>query len=329
VYAFTAGPLRAALRRLSTANSQGEEYLPDVVGDYVAAGRPVAAMRAPAAETAGVNDRVQLAAAGRAYNDRVLEHWMRSGVTVLDPATTWVDAAVRLAPDVTVLPQTQLTGGTTVDRGAVIGPDTTLIDCVVGAGARVVRAHCEGAEIGPEATVGPYTYLRPGTRLGRRAKAGSYVEIKSSEVGEGSKVPHLSYVGDTTIGAGSNIGAGAIVANYDGVAKHRTAVGDHVRIGSDTVLVAPVTVGDGGYTAAGSVIISDVPAGALGVGRARQRNVPGWVALRRPGTPSAAAARAATGIAQAAAETQEAEPGGGAPGADPAGSGRHDGTAAE
>jgi bifunctional UDP-N-acetylglucosamine pyrophosphorylase/glucosamine-1-phosphate N-acetyltransferase len=329
VYVFSAEPLRAALARLSTANSQGEEYLPDVVGDYVAAGLPVAALLAPAVETAGVNDRVQLAAAGRAYNDRLLAEWMRAGVTVVDPATTWVDAAVQLAPDVTVLPQTQLAGRTTVDRGAVIGPDSTLTDCVVGAGARVVRAHCEGAEIGPEAAVGPYTYLRPGTRLGRRAKAGAYVEIKASEVGEGSKVPHLSYLGDATIGAGSNIGAATVVVNYDGAAKHRTSVGDHVRIGSDTMLVAPVTVGDGAYTAAGSVITADVPPGALGVGRARQRNVPGWVALRRPGTPSAAAAAAAAGAGRPAAKAEQAEPGGGPPGVERAGPGRPDGTAAE
>jgi bifunctional UDP-N-acetylglucosamine pyrophosphorylase/glucosamine-1-phosphate N-acetyltransferase len=323
VYAFAAGPLRAALRRLSTANAQGEEYLPDVVGGYVAGGGPVAAVIAPAAETAGVNDRVQLAAAHRAYNDRLLAAWMLAGVTVVDPATTWLDATVTLAPDVTVLPQTQLAGRTTVDRDAVLGPDTTLVDCAVGAGARVVRAHCEGAEIGPEATVGPYTYLRPGTRLGRRAKAGAYVEIKASEVGDGSKVPHLSYVGDATIGAGSNIGAATVVVNYDGVAKHRTTVGDQVRIGSDTMLIAPVTVGDGAYTAAGSVITTDVPPGALGVGRARQRNVPGWVALRRPGSPAAAAAgAAAAGAVAAEAGELAAEPGNDEPGG--AGSGRTD-----
>jgi bifunctional UDP-N-acetylglucosamine pyrophosphorylase/glucosamine-1-phosphate N-acetyltransferase len=293
VYAFAAGPLRAALAELSTDNAQGEEYLPDVVGAYVAAGRHVAAVSAPAVETAGVNDRVQLAAAHRAYNDRLLDGWMRAGVTVVDPATTWVDATVELAPDVTVLPHTHLAGATTVDRDAEIGPDTTLIDCTVGAGARVVRSHCERAEIGPAASVGPFSYLRRGTRLGERAKAGAYVEIKASEVGAGSKVPHLSYVGDATIGTGSNIGAASIFVNYDGVAKHRSTVGDHVRIGSDTMLVAPVEVGDGAYTAAGSVISQDVPPGALAVGRTPQRNIEGWVARRRPGTAAAqAAARA-------------------------------------
>ncbi len=332
VYAFSVAPLRAALRNLSTANAQGEEYLPDVVGGYVATGAPVAAMLAPATETAGVNDRVQLAAARRAFNDRLLDDWMRAGVTVVDPATTWVDATVTLAPDVTLLPQTQLAGHTTVERDAVIGPDSTLTDCAVGAGARVVRAHCAGAEIGPLASVGPYSYLRPGTRLGRGVKVGAYVEIKGSEVGAGSKVPHLSYVGDATIGVHSNIGAATVVVNYDGVAKHRTVIGDHARVGSDTMLIAPVTIGDGAYTAAGSVITSDVPAGALGVGRARQRNVPGWVALRRPGSPAAVAAAGAApdepaGGGVGHGEVGDTAPGGGRPGGAGAGSDRPDGTA--
>jgi bifunctional UDP-N-acetylglucosamine pyrophosphorylase/glucosamine-1-phosphate N-acetyltransferase len=163
----------------------------------------------------------------------------------------------------------------------VVGPDTTLTDCEVGEGARVVRTHATGAVIGDGAEVGPFTYLRPGTRLGASSKAGAFVEIKASEVGEGSKVPHLSYVGDATIGTGSNIGAATVFVNYDGRAKHRTTVGDGVRIGSDTMLVAPLTVGDGAYTAAGSVITQDVPAGSLGVGRARQRNIEGWVARMR------------------------------------------------
>ncbi len=299
VYAFADAPLRRALDRLSTDNAQGEEYLPDVIGAYVAAGQPVLAVVAPAEETAGVNDRVQLAAAHRVLNDRLLDGWMRAGVTVVDPATTWMDAGVALEPDVTVHPQTRLAGATRVARGAEIGPDTTLVDCTVGPGARVLRSHCEGAEIGPEATVGPYTYLRPGTRLGRGAKAGAYVEIKASEVGDGSKVAHLSYVGDTTIGVGSNIGAATVTVNYDGVAKHRTTIGDHARIGSDTMLVAPVTVADGAYTAAGSVITEDVPPGALGMGRARQRNIVGWVARRRAGTAAAQAAEGAEAAAEA------------------------------
>ncbi len=262
VYAFDISWLRVELAGLSSDNAQGEQYLPDVIAAHVAAGRPVEAVVAPAAETVGVNDRVQLAAAARVLNARLLEMWMLAGVTVLDPATTWVDCEVDLEPDTTLLPGSQLRGRTRVERGAQVGPDCTLQDCLVGPGARVVRSHCEGAVIGPEATVGPFSYLRPGTRLARGSKVGAYVEIKSSEVGEGSKVPHLSYVGDTVIGAGTNIGAATVTVNYDGVAKHRTAIGDHVRIGSDTMLIAPVTVGDGAYTAAGSVITEDVPAGA-------------------------------------------------------------------
>jgi bifunctional UDP-N-acetylglucosamine pyrophosphorylase/glucosamine-1-phosphate N-acetyltransferase len=298
VYAFAAGPLRDALSRLSIANAQGEEYLTDVVGLLAGAGLPVRAVRAPAEETAGVNDRVQLAAAARVLNDRLLEGWMRAGVTVVDPVTTWVDADVELEPDVTLLPGVQLRGRTRVAGTAEIGPDSTLIDTVVGPEATVVRSHCVGGEIGRGASVGPFSYLRPGARLGAGAKAGTYVEIKASDIGPGAKVPHLSYVGDATIGAGTNIGAATIVANYDGVAKHRTVIGEQVRTGSDTVLVAPVTIGDGAYTAAGSVITEDVPPGALGVGRARQTTRPGWVARRRPGTPSA----------EAAAEALAAEP---------------------
>jgi bifunctional UDP-N-acetylglucosamine pyrophosphorylase / glucosamine-1-phosphate N-acetyltransferase len=282
VYAFDAARLRDALGRLSTDNAQGEEYLTDVVGLHVAAGLPVAAhSAADAAETMGVNDRVQLSEAGRLLRDRLVRRAMLDGVTVVDPQTTWLDVDVELEPDVVLHPGTQLHRGTVVRRDAEVGPDTSLSDTVVGEGARVVRTHADGAVIGPQATVGPFTYLRPGTVLGRGAKAGAYVEIKASEIGADSKVPHLSYVGDATIGTGSNIGAATVFVNYDGQAKHHTRVGDGVRIGSDTMLVAPVSVGDGAYTAAGSVITEDVPPGALGVGRARQRNVENWVERRR------------------------------------------------
>jgi len=283
VYAFAAGPLREALARLSTDNAQGEEYLTDVVGLHRAAGLGLHAVLAPdARETAGVNDRAQLAAAARDLRDRLLDAHLRAGVAVLDPATTWVDADVVLEPDCTLLPGVQLLRGTVVRRGAVVGPDSTLTACDVGPEASVVRTHADGAIIGARATVGPFSYLRPGTRLGEAAKVGAYVEVKASEVGAGSKVPHLAYVGDATIGERSNIGAGTIVVNYDGRAKHRTTVGDDVRVGSNNVLVAPVTVHDGAYTAAGSAITHDVPPGALGVGRARQRTIEGWVARRRP-----------------------------------------------
>jgi bifunctional UDP-N-acetylglucosamine pyrophosphorylase/glucosamine-1-phosphate N-acetyltransferase len=287
VYAFDAANLRDALGRLSTDNAQGEEYLTDVVGLHREAELPVAAhVAVDAAETMGVNDRVQLSQARRLLNDRLVERWQRAGVTVVDPATTWIDVDVRLAPDVELRPGTQLHGRTSVDEGAVVGPDSTLRDVEVGAGASVVRTHAEGAVVGPEATVGPFTYLRPGTRLGRGAKAGAYVEVKASEIGDGSKVPHLSYVGDAVIGRGSNIGAATVFVNYDGHDKHRTTVGDDVRIGSDTMLVAPVEVGDGAYTAAGSVITTDVPPGALGVARGRQRNIEGWVARARGPRPT-------------------------------------------
>jgi bifunctional UDP-N-acetylglucosamine pyrophosphorylase/glucosamine-1-phosphate N-acetyltransferase len=283
VYAFSAGPLREALSKLSTDNAQGEEYLTDVVGLHAGAGLALhAVVAADAGETAGVNDRAQLAAAARQLRDRLVLAHLRAGVAVLDPATTWVDADVVLEPDCTLLPGVQLHRGTVVRRGAVVGPDTTLSACEVGEDASVVRTHADGAVIGPRATVGPFSYLRPGTVLGEGAKVGAYVEVKASEIGAGSKVPHLAYVGNATIGQRSNVGAGTIVVNYDGRAKHRTTIGDDVRIGSNNSLIAPVEVGDGAYTAAGSAIDADVPAGALGVARARQRTIEGWVARRRP-----------------------------------------------
>jgi bifunctional UDP-N-acetylglucosamine pyrophosphorylase/glucosamine-1-phosphate N-acetyltransferase len=282
VYAFSAGPLRESLTRLGTDNAQGEEYLTDVVALHRAAGLTVAAhVTAEPAEAMGVNDRAQLAEAARVLRERINRGHMLAGVAILDPATTWIDADVVLEPDATVLPNTQLKGSTVVRRHAVVGPDTTLTSTEVDDGAQVRRTTAEGAFIGAGATVGPYTYLRPGTRLGAGSKAGAYVEIKASDIGAGSKVPHLSYVGDATVGERSNIGAATVVVNYDGRDKHKTVIGDDVRIGSDTMLVAPVTVGDGAYTAAGSVITEDVPPGSLGVGRARQRNIDGWVARRR------------------------------------------------
>jgi bifunctional UDP-N-acetylglucosamine pyrophosphorylase/glucosamine-1-phosphate N-acetyltransferase len=294
IYAFAGDVLLDALARLRPDNDQGELYLTDVLALARDAGGRVAAVRTDDVwQTEGVNDRVQLAAMRRELNDRVLDRWMRAGVTVVDPASTWVDVTVALARDVTLEPGTLLRGTTTVDEGALVGPESLLVDCEVGPGARVVRTHATSARIGAGAEVGPFTFLRPGTVLEARAKAGAYVEMKNAHVGVGSKVPHLSYVGDATIGAGSNIGAATVFVNYDGVAKHATVVGDQVRIGSDTMLVAPVTIGDGAYTAAGSVITEDVPPGALGLGRARQRTVERWVLARRAGTPAAEAARAA------------------------------------
>jgi bifunctional UDP-N-acetylglucosamine pyrophosphorylase/glucosamine-1-phosphate N-acetyltransferase len=290
VYAFEAAALRAAVGKLSTDNVQGEEYLPDVVGILVAEGRIVRAVKAPAAETAGVNDRVQLAAAHRTYNDRLLHRHMLAGVTITDPATTWIDAEVQLAADVTLLPNVQLHGGTVIAADAVIGPDCTLRDTTVGRASTLHRVVADRAEVGAGVTVGPFAYLRPGTKLADEVHIGTYVEIKNSDIGTASKVPHLSYVGDASIGEHTNIGAATVFVNYDGVNKHRSVIGSHARTGADNMFVAPVTVGDGAYTAAGSVIDTDVPPGALGVGRARQRNVAGWVARRRAGTGSAQAA---------------------------------------
>lgn len=293
-YVADRAALTAALDQLRSGNAQGERYLTDAVGPLVAAGDVVAAhVAADPADVLGCNDRIELAARGRTLNERVLRRHMAAGVTIIDPETTWIDVDVTVGPDVRLLPGTHLHGSTAVDQYAVVGPDTTLTDCVVGARASVVRTHGTGAEIGPGAEVGPFTYLRPGTRLGPETKAGAFVEIKNAEVGRGSKVPHLSYVGDASIGQHTNIGAATVFVNYDGVAKHRTVIGSHARTGADNMFVAPVSVGDGAYTAAGSVITDDVPPGAMGVARAKQRNITGWVRLRRPGTPAAEAARAA------------------------------------
>ncbi len=294
VYLGDAAALRRSLASISQDNAQGEQYLTDVLAQLVSEGAPVGgALAEDADDVLGCNDQRELAARRRTLNDRVLDRLMRAGVTVVDPQTTWVDVTATADADAVLQPGTHLLGGTTVASGAVVGPDTTLVDCVVDAGATVLRSHCLGAVIGPDATVGPFSYLRPGTRLGRGSKVGAFVETKNAEVGDGSKVPHLSYVGDATIGRGTNIGAATVVVNYDGVGKHHTTIGDHVRIGSDTMLVAPVTVGDGAYTAAGSVITKDVPPGAMAVARGTQRNVAGWVRRRRPGSPAAEAAAAA------------------------------------
>jgi bifunctional UDP-N-acetylglucosamine pyrophosphorylase / glucosamine-1-phosphate N-acetyltransferase len=295
IYAFEPEALRSGLAKLTAvSNAQGEEYLTDVIGLAVAAGHRVGAVVVPdSSETLGINDRVQLARARRMLNDRITRRWMLAGVTIVDPASTWIDVEATLEPDAVILPNTRLLGRTAIAAGAVVGPDCTLTNTEVGIGAQVRSTTADSAIIGTNATVGPYTYLRPGTRLGRAAKAGAYVEIKASDIGDGSKVPHLSYVGDATVGVGSNIGAATVIVNYDGRDKHRTDIGDYVRVGSDTMLVAPVSVGDGAYTAAGSVITADVPPGALAVARGRQRNIEGWVVRCRPGSSSAEAALAA------------------------------------
>jgi bifunctional UDP-N-acetylglucosamine pyrophosphorylase/glucosamine-1-phosphate N-acetyltransferase len=291
VYAFDGAKLAAAIGKLENDNSQGELYLTDVLEILRNDGGSIAAVLIEDfIEILGVNDRAQLAESAALLRDQINDGLMKAGVTIVDPLSTWVDSTATVESDVTLLPGTWIAGSTTVAHGAIIGPRTTLLDCTVATGAQVIESHCTGAVIGTDASVGPFTYLRAGTDLGASSKAGAFVEMKNAVVGDGSKVPHLSYVGDATIGEGSNIGAATIFVNYDGVEKHHTVVGDHVRIGSDSMLVAPITIGDGAYTAAGSVITEDVPPGAIGVARAKQRNVLGWVMRKRSGTQSADAA---------------------------------------
>ena len=303
IYVFDAHALRTALASVGRDNAQREMYLTDVVEIVREAGGRVGAFVAPdAVATEGVNDRVQLAAAAATLNRSILEKWMRAGVSIVDPSTTWIDADATLAPDCVIFPGTQLLGATSVATGASVGPDTTLKDVEVGENARVIRTHGELAVIEPGATVGPFSYLRPGTVLGPDGKIGAFVETKNAKIGAHSKVPHLSYVGDAEIGEHTNIGAATIFVNYDGVGKAQTTVGSHVRIGSDNTLIAPLTVGDGAYTGAGAIIRKDVPPGAMARNSAPQQTVEGWVEARRPGTGSAEAAKAARAAQPPAAE---------------------------
>lgn len=290
VYAFDGELLVSALAKVGSANDQGEQYLTDVISILRDQGHVVRATVTHEENILGVNDRRQLAEAGYVLQARINSQWMLAGVTMVDPDSTFIDATATLQPDVKILPNVQLTGTTSVAAGAVIGPDSSLHNTVVGENATVVRTTADGAVIGAQATVGPYTYLRPGTQLGPDTKAGGFVEMKNAVLDAGAKVPHLSYVGDAHIGEGTNIGAATVFVNYDGVAKHSTVIGKHVRVGSDSMLVAPITIGDGAYTAAGSVITEDVPPGAMAVARAKQRNILDWVLRKRPGSKSADAA---------------------------------------
>ncbi|MDJ0380586.1 bifunctional UDP-N-acetylglucosamine diphosphorylase/glucosamine-1-phosphate N-acetyltransferase GlmU [Streptomyces sp. G-G2] len=291
VFAFDGALLSEALGKVRTDNSQGEEYLTDVLEILREGGHRVgAAVGGDHREILGINNRVQLAQARALLNARLLERAMLAGVTVVDPASTFVDVSVTFGQDAIVHPGTQLLGATHLAENAEVGPNTRLKDTRVGAGARVDNTVADTAVIGAAATVGPFAYLRPGTNLGAKAKAGTYVEMKNATIGEGTKVPHLSYVGDATIGEYTNIGAASVFVNYDGEHKHHTVVGSHCKTGSDNMFVAPVTIGDGAYTAAGSVITKDVPPGALAVARGQQRNIEGWVARKRPGSAAAQAA---------------------------------------
>ncbi|MPV48692.1 bifunctional UDP-N-acetylglucosamine diphosphorylase/glucosamine-1-phosphate N-acetyltransferase GlmU [Pseudactinotalea sp. HY160] len=308
VYVFDAAILRSGLARIGTDNAQGELYLTDVIGQARADGGRVAAVRTLDAVVAeGVNDKAQLATLGAELNRRLLGAHMRAGVTIVDPTSVWVDVGVDLAPDCEILPGVQLHGATSVATGARIGPDTTLTDTRVGAGAEVVRSHVLDSRIEAGARVGPYAYLRQRVVVGPGAKIGTFVEAKNTRLDDGAKIPHLSYMGDATIGAGANVGAGSITANYDGVHKHPTVVGPQARAGSNTMFVAPVELGAGAYTGAGTTLREDVPAGALAVSTAGERIIEGWTRSRRPGTPSADAAAAAD-AADAADTAAAADP---------------------
>jgi bifunctional UDP-N-acetylglucosamine pyrophosphorylase/glucosamine-1-phosphate N-acetyltransferase len=279
-YAFEGGALTEALGRIGRDNHQGEYYLTDVIGILAAEGTVRAVAAADAEEVLGVNSHDQLAAAAGVLRRRINLGWMQAGVWMQDPARTYVDATVRLAPGARILADTHLLGSTTVETGAEVGPGVYAVDTRVGAGARLWYSVSRGADVGPGAQVGPYASLREGTVLREGSKAGTFVETKKTTVGRGSKIPHLSYMGDATIGEGTNIGAGTITCNYDGHHKHPTVIGDRVFVGSDTMLVAPVSIGDDAVTGAGSTITRDVEPGALAVERSTQKQVPGYAARR-------------------------------------------------
>ncbi|MEP6842534.1 MAG: bifunctional UDP-N-acetylglucosamine diphosphorylase/glucosamine-1-phosphate N-acetyltransferase GlmU [Pseudolysinimonas sp.] len=294
-YVFAASALRSELPRVGTGNAQGEKYLTDVIGLLHAAGQVIDAVPAPESwMVEGVNDRVQLAATAARLNAMIVRGWQLAGVTVHDPATTWIDIRSSLSEDVELLPGTHIAGATSVARGARIGPQTTLVDCEVGEDATITRSDATLAVIGARASVGPFAYLRPGTELGESGKIGTFVETKNAKIGVGSKVPHLSYMGDVTIGEGSNIGAGGITANYDDISKLATVIGSHVHTGVHNAFIAPVTIGDGAKVGAGAVVRKDVPPGALAISVAPQRNVEGWTEKNRAGTASADAASQAS-----------------------------------
>lgn len=280
IYAFDGALLVDAIARVGSDNAQNERYLPDVLAILRGDGHAVGAFRSDDPDLVrGVNDRVQLGEIRAIAQARIVDAHQRAGVTVVNPASTVIERDVEIGPDTVIEPGCVLRGATRIGRGATIGPHTTVIDGTLGDAVSVVHSHVAGATAEAGATIGPFSYLRPGAVLREQAKAGAFVEIKNSDVGRGSKVPHLSYIGDADVGPGTNLGAATITANYDGHDKHRTTIGAGVRTGVDTTLVAPVTVGDGAYTGAGSVITGDVPADALGIARNKQRNLEGYAQL--------------------------------------------------
>jgi bifunctional UDP-N-acetylglucosamine pyrophosphorylase / glucosamine-1-phosphate N-acetyltransferase len=282
MFAFDGGALAGALAEVRADNAQGEHYLPDVLPILRAHERTVEAfVLSDPDELLGINDRVQLAEVTAVAQRQIHERHMRAGVTIVNPAATVIDTEVTIGQDTVIAPFTTLHGETVIGGGSTVGPNSTLIDATVGDHSKVLHSYVTGAVIGDRVSVGPFAYLRPGTILREGSKAGTFVEIKNSDVGRGTKVPHLSYIGDADIGEETNLGASTITANYDGYRKHRTTIGSRVKTSVDTTLVAPVSVGDDAYTAAGSVITTDVPEGALGVARSRQTNLDGYAERRR------------------------------------------------
>jgi bifunctional UDP-N-acetylglucosamine pyrophosphorylase/glucosamine-1-phosphate N-acetyltransferase len=281
IYAFDRAKLFAALAEVKSDNAQGEYYLPDVLPILLAQGETVVAFELDSPDyMLGVNDRVDLSIVQQLMNSRIITDHQLTGVTVIDPDSTWIDAAVQIGEDTVIEPGSYLRGTTEIGRGATIGPASTIAHSEIGDGATIVHSYLVQAKVGANASVGPFAYLRPDAELADGAKVGTFVEVKNSKIGPGAKVPHLSYIGDADVGEGANLGAATITANYDGKNKHRTVIGPGVRTGVDTTLVAPVTVGEGAYTGAGSVITRDVPADALAVARARQKTIEDY-ALRR------------------------------------------------
>jgi bifunctional UDP-N-acetylglucosamine pyrophosphorylase / glucosamine-1-phosphate N-acetyltransferase len=282
IYCFESADLFASLRRITADNVQGEYYLTDVIEIFVKGGKPVGAfVAADAAETMGVNSRVQLAEAEVILRDRIRMKWMEAGVTLMDPASIFIDADVTIESDTMIYPQSWLEGKTKIGRDCIIGPQVHMVDTVVGDNVHLHFAHVKESSIGNNVNAGPFVHLRPGTQLANGVKVGNFVELKNSQVGEGSKVPHLSYIGDTTIGRKVNIGSGTITVNYDGKKKYRTTIEDEAFVGCNSNLVAPVTIGQGAYVAAGSTITKDVPPSALGVARAKQSNLEGWAQRKK------------------------------------------------